>query len=118
MPTEFTIPQAAPEKGTFALGVSFTDENSDPVTPKAGLKWSLVKDDRTTIVNEREDVVVASPASTITIVLSGDDLAKEAGQLVTWRYLVVEGTYDGDLGSDLPIHDHLRFPIQDIAKVT
>jgi hypothetical protein len=116
VPTEFTVEQGAAEKGTFAVTVSFTDEDGNAITPNSGLKWSLVKDDRITIVNNRENVAI-SPGTSITIVLSGDDLVKDPGELVTWRYLVTEGTYNGTLGSDLPINDHLRFPIVDIAKV-
>lgn len=116
MPTNFTVDQAAVEEGTFAVTVSFTDEDGDPVAPNTGLTWSLTKSDRQTIVNAREDVGI-TPNTSVTIVLTGDDLVKDAGELVTWRYLVIEGTYNSTLGSNLPLKDHLRFPIVDIAKV-
>lgn len=117
MPTEFEISQAAVENGTFAITVSFTDEDGNAVVPNSPLTWSLTKSDRVTIVNSREDVQITPPATTVTILLTGDDLAKDAGQLVSWRYLVIEGTYNSTLGNDLPLKDHLRFPIVDIAKV-
>lgn len=116
MPTNFSISQAVNERGTFVVDVSFTDDDGNPVVPNAGLVWSLTKADRATIVNDREDEPI-TPAATVTIVLSGLDLALDAGKHIQYRYLVIEGTYDGALGSDLPIVDHLRFPISDIAKV-
>jgi hypothetical protein len=117
MPTEFTISQAAVEEGVFAVTVSFTDEDGNPVTPNSGLKWSLTKADRETIVNAREDIVIASPGTSVTIVLQGADLSVEDDEDPSWRYLVIEGTYDSTLGSNLPLKDHLRFPVVDIAKV-
>ena len=117
MPTRFALSEAAIEQGTYSIDVSFTDEAGEPVTPNAGLKWSLVKSDRATIVNAREDVDIAVPASTVTVILSGADLTGDTGRVITWRYLVIEGTYDGSLGTDLPIKDHVQFPIVDVAKV-
>jgi hypothetical protein len=117
MPGEISLDEAAHEGGTFAIDVSFTDELGADVIPKAGLNWSLVKEDGVTIVNNREEVVITSPAATVTIVLSGVDLALDSGKLVSWRYLVVEGTYDSSLGSNLPLKDHVKFPIVNIAKV-
>ena len=116
MPTVFSADQAANESGTYAITVSFTDEDGAAVVPNSPLTWSLTKADRVTIVNSRVNVSI-TPASSITIVLTGDDLAKDAGQLISWRYLVIEGTYNSTLGNDLPLKDHLRFPIVDIAKV-
>jgi hypothetical protein len=117
MPTEFSVSQAAIEKSTFIVTVSFTDEDGNSVTPNAGLSWSLTKADRKTIINNREDVVIAVPAASVTIVLQGDDLVVEDDQDPSWRYLVIEGTYDSPLGNDLPFKDHLRFPVVDVAKV-
>lgn len=117
MPTEFSVSQAAVENGTFAITVSFTDEDGNAVVPNSPLTWSLTKSDRQTIVNNREDIQITTPATSVTIVLSGADLAKDTGKLVSWRYLVIEGTYNSTLGNDLPLKDHLRFPIVDIAKV-
>ena len=38
MLTEFTIDQAAIERGTKAFTASFTDENGNPVLPKEGFE--------------------------------------------------------------------------------
>jgi hypothetical protein len=116
MPTKFSVSQAAVENGTFIVTVSFTDEDGNSVVPNS-LMWSLVAADRVTVINSRSDVVINPPAASVDIVLTGPDLVKDAGKLVSWRFLVIEGTYDGALGSNLPIVDHLHFPIVGIAKV-
>lgn len=116
MPTEFTTSQAAVERSTYVVTVSFTDEDGNAVTPNAGLKWSLVQEDKRTAVNSRSDVAL-TPGTSVDIVLEGADLVVDAEKDYTWRYLVVEGTYDGAIGSNKPIKDHLKFPVQNIAKV-
>lgn len=116
MPTEFTLSQAAVERSTFAVTVAFTDENGDPVTPTS-LTWSLVKENRATIVNSRSNVTVNTPGTSAVIVLSGADLALDDGKGLTWLYLVIEGLYNSTLGNDLPLKDHLKFPVVDVAKV-
>lgn len=116
MPTKFTLAEAAIEEGTKAFEVSFTDEDGNPVSPTTAI-WSLTKDDKTTIVNDRTDIAITTPGTTETILLSGADLALEAGELYGWRYLVIEGTYNSSLGSDLPFKDHLFFAIRDIAAI-
>ena len=78
------------------------------------MTWSLLEPDGT-VVNEREDVTV-SPAESVTIVLSGDDLAMDEAYDVE-RILLIEGTYDSDLGSDLPLRDQLTFTIEDLVGV-
>jgi hypothetical protein len=115
MPTTFIESQGAIEESTYAVTAVFYDEDDNVVVPNAGLNWSLTKDDRTTIVNSRGTVAL-TPAGTVTIVLSGNDLVIDAGQLVSWRYLLIEGDYDGALGSGLPIRDHLFFPVLDLAE--
>lgn len=114
MPSELSVD--AVERGTIAITVSFTDENGDPVTPNAGLIWSLTKEDKSSIVNNRKDVSI-TPGTSVTVVLSGADLALLDGKAKEYRYLVIEGDYDGSLGNGLPIKDHVKFAIQDIAKV-
>jgi hypothetical protein len=119
MPTEFTLSQAAIEQSTFAITVSFTDENepAQAVAPNTGLKWSLIDESTGSAVNSRTNVEVSPPASSVVVILHGADLALLHGQPVEWRLLVVEGTYNGDLGNNLEIKDQLRFPIKDLAKV-
>lgn len=103
------------ERSTGKVAYTLRDENGDPATPN-NLWWSLVDEDMSTIVNEKENESVA-PASTVTIALSGADLAILHGKPLETRYLVFEGDYDSDLGENLPINDHVSFQVEGIAKV-
>lgn len=104
----------AEEKSTYPVIVSFLDDDKKPVVPNT-LSWSLYKKNGV-VVNEREEVAV-TPAQEVTIVIYGDDLAIEAGETRV-RTLLVEGTYDSDLGADLPLRSSVRFTIDDLKGVS
>lgn len=108
----------AKESGTFAIVVSFTDENGDTLIP-ATLFWDLVDPDDE-IINDREDVEIESPAASVTIVLSGDDLPSTENNDGTYDhlFLVVHGTFTSDLGVGLPFQDQVRFSIEAIKGDT
>lgn len=101
------------EEGTFAITVAFTDEDGEAVAPDV-LTWTLV-DLIGNIINSREDVVVANPESTETIVLTGDDLSV-TNRFQRGRVLIVEGTYTSTLGAGLPIRESVSFTIADIIE--
>jgi hypothetical protein len=109
-----TLSPGATEESTYVIEVSFKDEDSAAVVPNS-VSWSLT-DDNGTVVNGRDSVAVASPASTITIVLSGDDLVIETFGVN--RTLLIEAEYDSTLGSGLPLKDEAKFPIYDLVKVS
>lgn len=113
MPT--VMSEQAIEGATFAIDITFSDEDGAAVIPKAGLKWSLT-DLFGNVVNNRADITIEGPASTVTIVLSGADLAlPDPDDNV--RVLTIEGTYDGALGTDLPLVDEARFTIVNLRGV-
>ena len=91
------------EGGTVIVGASFEDSKGSSVTPNT-LTY--------TVLNEYEEVVnslkdqTISPSSSIEVTLSGDDLP--AGKL----YFLVEGTYDSDAGSNLPLKGYATFTVQ------
>jgi hypothetical protein len=114
MPTTITSVKAV-ERSTFVVTVSFLDEDDSPVIPNSAT-WSLV-DIRGDIINGREDVVISPLDSTVDILLSGNDLVVTGGHDEDKRYLVVEAVYDSDLGSGLPLKDHLVFYVQNLKKV-
>lgn len=107
------ITTKAPENGTYIFVVTFTDEDSVSTIPTA-LTWSLT-DRYGNIINSREDVSI-TPAATINIVLSGDDLllSKPHDNV---RILLIEGTYDSDLGSDLPLRGEAVFEIENHRSI-
>jgi hypothetical protein len=114
MPTK--LPEKAIEGSTFAIKTDFavkTDPDDlvgTPFTPNSGLTWSLINKDGT-IVNGKIDQPL-TPAESVTIVLKGDDLALVAGPVR--RYVIVEGTYNGVLGNNLPIIDEVSFFIENL----
>lgn len=107
------LTERAIERSTYAVTVVFTDANGDNVTPNAGLTWTLTDCDGA-IINNRSAVPIAS-AGTVTIVLSGDDLDLDDG---SQRYLLVEGTFTSDLGSNLPLKSEARFRIANLVGVS
>lgn len=103
-----TLTSVASEESTFAVTATFTDDAGASVTPNT-LAWTLT-DDSGNVINSRLSVAVAVPASSVTVVLSGDDLADVAS--TNRRALAFRGTYDSDLGIDLPMTAECRFTIQ------
>lgn len=108
------LEEKAPEGGTFGIRCNFVEKTPDgdvPYTPKPGLVWSL-KDASGNPVNGRTSIPI-SPAQSVDIVLSGNDLALVGGP--SKRFVTVEGTYDGILGSDLPIVKEVSFQIKNLV---
>ena len=112
MPTLITT-EALPNN-TIGLTLTFTDDNGDAVTPNAGNVWSLT-DTQGNIIKSREDVNIVE-ASTVTIALTGDDLAATGVYDDGIRFVVVEGDYDSDLGSGLSLNATHQFVIGDNIK--
>jgi hypothetical protein len=98
-----TLTTHATQGSTYAIPVSFKDENDQAVTPNAA-EWYLYDLDGN-IINDREAIEIETPSTTNTIVLTGDDLP--AGTL---RVLVLF-TYDSDLGDDLPARVEIEFTV-------
>lgn len=106
MPTLLTT--EAVEQSTFVIRASFTDEAGAAVAPNSGLSWTLT-DVVGNVVNSRSAVAI-SPATTITIVLHGDDLAVADAYRDNRRLLTIEGTYTSSLGI-LEIVDWMQFTV-------
>lgn len=100
----------AVEGSTFAITVVFKDEDGSAVTPSA-ITWSLYNT-AGAVINSRLNVAVAAPASSITIVLSGNDLALSSESVDSERRrLIVAATYNSDLGSSLPMTESFEFKV-------
>jgi hypothetical protein len=108
----------AREKGTYVVTLTFTDEDSNSVVPDS-IAWTLLNRNSGTVINSREDVAIATPAASVDVVLSGDDL-----QILTdeedygRRVLLVEAVYDSSAGNNLPLKTEAYFQIDDLAGVT
>jgi hypothetical protein len=114
MPFEITALKAV-EESTFVLTASFIDENDLPVTPNAGLVYTLT-DEAGNIINDLENMPL-TPDTNVDILLFGDDLsigyAKKAKLII-----LVEGSYDSTLGNNLPLKDSCTFTVEGLLKIT
>lgn len=112
-----TLTKKAHEEGTYVVTCDFYDDLGAAVAPDT-LAWTLT-DEGGTVINSRTDVAVSSPTSSEDIVLSGDDLALQTGEVGdTARILTIEATYDSTTGLDLPLKDTALFYIKDFKAVT
>jgi hypothetical protein len=108
MPISASI--SAVEKSTFVVTAAFADEDGAAVTPSS-ITWRLESDSGATI-NSRSAVVVTSPAASINIVLSGDDLSlinQENDSEI--RRLIIIAFYTSSLGAGLPLSDSYEFRV-------
>ena len=97
----------AKDQSTYFVTAEFLDESGDPVTPIT-LVWSLL-DGLGAVVNGRLDVPI-TPAASVTIALSGDDLIFSDDPLPDERHALFEGTYTSSQGVK-PIRDCAIFNV-------
>lgn len=103
----------AKEKGTFIIPVIFRDPDLALVSPNAGLTWTLT-DIGGAVINSRSTVAITA-ASTVNIILSGNDLVIRANNELV---VLVEGTFNSvTYGNNLPIKDEVHFFVDDLIKV-
>lgn len=107
-----TLSVHAVDRSTYVVTAAFTDEDGTAVVPTS-IIWTLSA--RGVVVNGREDVSVTPPASTIEIVLKGDDLAFADHK---FRQVTIFAVYDSTLGTGLPLRDQVSFEIDDLQMVT
>ena len=110
--------QYARRRSTAAIKVDFTNEAGAAVTPDS-ITWSLM-DQNKTIINGRSNISVSVPASTIYIVLHGDNtdfLPAEEGSDAVVRHLLVQSIYDSSYGDNLPCKDTYLFLIKELTGV-
>lgn len=102
----------AKDKGTYAITVTFKDEDGNLVTPSEA-KWTL-KNKRGVTINSRTQVAISPLSSSVTVTLSGDDLKASDGRA---RIFTVEGKYNSNLGTGLPMKDSCVFQVEDLYGV-
>jgi hypothetical protein len=105
---------AAIDGSTYAITVSFFNEDGDPMSPHDPITWTLT-DQAGNVVNNRQGVsaAIANGQTAVTIVLHGNDLAVEYD---TIYLMLVEGTYDSDLGNNLEIRDQVEFVVKHLVE--
>lgn len=109
--TNLTVMPA--EKGTAKVTVTFTDETGESVAPSA-VTWTLT-DTKGVVINSRQDVTVTAGAS-VSFALYGNDLAITGND--ARRVLLIEATYNSDLGSNLPLKAQAVFSIAELVGVS
>ena len=109
------IKETATEQSSFKVTATFYDESGNAVAPDTML-WTLTDDDGS-IINSRENVSIAAPTSSESILLSGDDLAVD-GNVKTKRKITYQGTYtSAEFGAGLPLKDEATFFIIPITII-
>lgn len=103
------------ERGTLVIDMTFTDETGAEVTPNSGLTWKLT-DVHGDIVNGRSAVAISS-STTVTVALTGDDLALDPASLGRRRVLSITGTYDSSAGSNLAIRGQQMIEIDEDLSI-
>lgn len=100
------------EQGTLVVTAAFTDEDGSSVVPN-NITWTLT-DVSGNVVNARSAVVIAVPAASNDIVLSGNDFITSNG-INEDVFLTVVADYDSSNGSGLPVVDQVRITIEDLV---
>ena len=101
------------EGGTRRFNIKFYDCLSALKVPTL-VNWSLTDISGETVINSREWVSV-TPASSIDIVLTGDDLLC-ATEFDEYRLLTVYWTFDTTLGSGFEDYEQYKFKITRVTK--
>lgn len=109
-----TITVMPAEKGTAKVTVaSFKDESDTAVTPTA-ITWTLT-DRLGNVINSRSAVTV-TPATSVSFLLTGNDLA--IGDNGRQRTITIAATYNSTLGSGLIARAQAHFTIEEFAAVS
>jgi len=109
-----TLTEEAVERSTLVLSVSFYDEADEEITPLT-IAWTLT-DRYGVVVNSRQAVSV-TPATSVTIVLTGADLALLGEMDDGVRLLLVTATYSGH-GGTISLREEIEFTVRALAGVS
>ncbi len=103
------------EESTAILRVTFTDSDGNAVIPQSAT-WTLSDRDNE-VVNGKSDVTISQLASTVDILLKGDDL-KLPFPRERVRRVLVKAIYDSSTyGNDLPFNEEFEFTITDLRSL-
>jgi hypothetical protein len=107
----------AVEKSTYVITLAFANKAGTGVTPDSAT-WTLT-DGGGTVINSRSGVVIAPLAASVDVVLSGDDLAMQAGETSYGnRLFTVQAVYSSTEGASLPMKEEYQFMIRGLTVVT
>ena len=107
----------AGEQSSLPLEIDFFDEETPPVAAiPNNIKWSLYDEDGA-IVNSRQDEIITPTASTVQILLKGDDLALPDIEKPERRVLI-EYDYNSNFGNNIPKKVEYVFDIENLENVS
>lgn len=107
---------AAVEESTYVVTLAFADKAGDPVTPDSAT-WTLTDGDGT-VLNSRSAVAITPLAASVDVVLSGDDLAMQAGETqYGLRLLTVQAVYTSTEGAGLPLNAEYQFQVDGLTVI-
>ena len=111
MTQEITVQPS--EQGTAKVTVTLTDESGDALVfgDLTDPQWQLMRSDGT-VINGR--TFAASSLTSLTWVLTGDDLAVFGGLDSGRRVLSFTAKYDSSLANDLTVNGEARFAIDQL----
>jgi hypothetical protein len=111
-----SISTVADEKSTYIITCDFADELGAATVPDS-IVWSLTDNDGTVINSLNQ--ISETPAASVDVVLSGDDLQILTGESanIVIRRFTVEWTYTSDAGSNLPGKVEAYFPLENLTKI-
>jgi len=89
MPTKLTC--LAEKDNAIIVTIAFEDEDGNAVTPEDPCTWTWSHPDGT-VINGRTGVAIVE-ATSVDIMLTGDDLAARGANDDGFRYLLIEGQY-------------------------
>lgn len=101
----------AVSRSSYPVTLTFKDEQGNLISPTSA-NFTLT-DINGKVINSRSEVNIASLSSSVTILLSGDDIDYKNGSK---RYLLIQAEYDSDLGAGLPLRDQVAFYIKKIIE--
>ena len=104
---------AANEGSTYIVNVSFYNEDSEAMVPTT-MEWSL-RANYQQIINSHVNESI-TPATTVTIVLTADDLLYEENSS-TMRVITMVGTYNSSYGTGLDIAEEFTFNINPLVGI-
>ena len=107
----------AQERSAYVITAVFKDENGQDVIPTSAA-WTLTDEDGT-VINSRQDVAITPLAASSYIVLTGADLAIDAGFTgdAQERTFTIEAVYDSDLGTGLTLNAACKFNVESLVAI-
>ena len=110
----YTTLTNATEGSAYPVTIALTDDAGGALIPDTAT-WTLTDLDGN-VINSR-NAVSLTPASSMTLVLSGDDLDVATGYEKAERALIIEGTYtDPTFGSGLDFRQEFRLTVEALTE--